>query len=101
MRSMFQTACSDRKVQRKSLKIREEFIPLKSLGGNTVPVRPRSPAPIPENLSIYKGFRAFVLYEMRVKNRLNYFSKREHPSKLRKNILKQYPGMDCVMSFRD
>ena len=46
MRSMFQTACSDRKVQRKSLKIREEFIPLKSLGGNTVPVQVRSPAPI-------------------------------------------------------
>ena len=45
MRSMFQTACSDRKVQRKSLKIREEFIPLKSLGGNTVPVQVRSPAP--------------------------------------------------------
>ena len=47
MRSMFQTACSDRKVQRKSLKIREEFIPLKSLGGNTVPVQVRSPAPTP------------------------------------------------------
>ena len=45
MRSMFQTACSDRKVQRKSLKIREEFIPLKFLGGNTVPVQVRSPAP--------------------------------------------------------
>ena len=65
MRSMFQTACSDRKVQRKSLKIREEFIPLKSLGGNTVPVQVRSPAPIPENLSIYKGFRVFVLSENR------------------------------------
>ena len=61
MRSMLQTAYSDRKVQRKSLKIREEFIPLKSLGGNTVPVQVRSPAPIPENPSIYKGFRVFVL----------------------------------------
>ena len=49
MRSMFQTACSDRKVQRKSLKIREEFIPLKSLGGNTVPVQVRSPAPNQKN----------------------------------------------------
>ena len=45
MRSMFQTACSDRKVQRKSPKIRVRFIPLKSLGGNTVPVQVRSPAP--------------------------------------------------------
>ena len=45
MRSMFQTACSDRKVQRKSLKIREEFIPLKSLGGNTVRVQVPSLAP--------------------------------------------------------
>ena len=45
MRSMFQTAYGDRKVQRKSLKIREEFIPLKSLGGKTVPVQVRSPAP--------------------------------------------------------
>ncbi len=56
MRSMFQTACSDRKVQRKSLKIREEFIPLKSLGGNTVPVQVRSPAPLPENPLFIRAF---------------------------------------------
>ncbi len=64
MRAMFQTACSDRKVQRKSLKIREEFIPLKSLGGNTVPVQVRSPAPNQKNpnqiFPIGKGFGFFV-----------------------------------------
>ena len=60
MRAMFRAVCSDRKVQRKSLKIREEFIPLKSLGGNTVQVQVRSPAPIPEKsepkFPIGKGF---------------------------------------------
>ena len=94
MRSMFQTACSDRKVQRKSLKIREEFIPLKSLGGNTVPVQVRSPAPIPENLSIYKGFRVFVLSKNTQKTGKKVTSKKgqkwAHPSNIPPNFREKF-----------